>query len=152
MFIMINDVFNSSRALQSVLLDESCKVVSMEYPLASEVAKMVQDTRLWNELEAAHSPIKLVEDMAQEIEYERLLIGRCLPLWDELRLKIRNWCSNFCVTEGSVEKVVEQRFRMNYHPAWAAAFVLDPLYLIQDRNIYHHSKALLLNRRRMWIS
>jgi hypothetical protein len=24
------------------------------------------------------------------------------------------------------------RFRESYHPAWSAAFILDPLYLIKD--------------------
>ncbi|OWM88407.1 hypothetical protein CDL15_Pgr003819 [Punica granatum] len=131
-FTMFEDVFNSSRALQLVLLDESYKIVSMEDAVASEVAEMVQDTVFWNELEAAHSLVKLVKDMAQEIESERPLIGQCLPLWDELRLKIKDWCSKYHVPEGPVEKVVERRFRKNYHPAWAAAFILDPLYLIRD--------------------
>ncbi|PQM37617.1 uncharacterized protein Pyn_21909 [Prunus yedoensis var. nudiflora] len=33
--------------------------------------------------------------MAQEIETERPLVGKCLPLWDELRAKVKDWCSNF---------------------------------------------------------
>ncbi|KAK4788159.1 hypothetical protein SAY86_019478 [Trapa natans] len=129
---MFEDIFNSLRALQLVFLDESFKAVSMGDAVASEVADMVQDTGFCNELEAAHSLIKLVKDMAREIESEKPLIGQCLPLWDELRLKIKDCCSKYQVPEAPLEKVVQRRFMKNYHPAWAAAFILNPLYMIRD--------------------
>lgn len=78
--------------------------------------------------------VKLIKDMAQEIEIERPLVGKCLPLWDELRAKVKDWCSSFHIDQGPVEKVIERRFKKNYHPAWAAAFILDPVYLIRDNS------------------
>ncbi|KAJ4712874.1 Ribonuclease H-like domain containing protein [Melia azedarach] len=132
LYTLIEDILNSARALQLVLLDESFKMVSMEDPLAREVEEMIREVGFWNELEAVHSLVKLIKEMAQEIETERPLVGQCLPLWDELRAKVKDWCSKFHIVEGPVEKVIERRFKKNYHPAWAAAYILDPLYLIKD--------------------
>ncbi|GMN32557.1 hypothetical protein TIFTF001_003732 [Ficus carica] len=131
--VMIEDVLNSARALQLVLPDESFKLASMEEPIAREVSEMIGEVGFWNEVEAVHSLVKLIKDMAREIEEEKPLVGQCLPLWDEMRGKVREWCSKFHIGEvGPVEKIVERRFKKNYHPAWAAAFILDPLYLIKD--------------------
>ncbi|CAI0413925.1 unnamed protein product [Linum tenue] len=133
-FSMLDDILCSSRALQLVLLDECYKLVlSMEEPEAREVAELIGDVGFWNELEAVHSLIKLIKDMAGEIEAERPLVGQCLPLWEELRAKVKQWCDKFSISEVEpVEKVIENRFRKNYHPAWAAAYILDPLYLLRD--------------------
>lgn len=131
-YIMLEDVLNSSRALQLVLLDESYKIASMEDPIAREVAEMIGNVGFWNELEAVHSLVKLIKDMAQGIETERPLVGQCLPIWDELRGKVKDWCAKFDVGEGPVERVIDRRFKKNYHPAWAAAFILDPIYLVRD--------------------
>ncbi|KAF2298981.1 hypothetical protein GH714_029530 [Hevea brasiliensis] len=131
-YTMLEDILSFARALPLVLLDESYKIVSMEDPTAREVAEIIRDVGFWNELEAVHSLVKLTKEMAQEIETERPLVGQCLPLWDELRAKVKDWCSKFHIAEGAVEKVIERRFKKNYHPAWAAAYILDPLYLVKD--------------------
>ncbi|XVF10753.1 hypothetical protein REPUB_Repub07fG0210000 [Reevesia pubescens] len=131
-YTMVEDILNSARAVQLVLLDETYKMVSMEDPVAREVAEMIRGMGFWNDLEAVHSLVKLIKEMAQEIEAERPLVGQCLPLWDELRAKVKDWCSKFHIAEVPVEKVIERRFKKNYHPAWAAAYILDPLYLIKD--------------------
>lgn len=132
LYSLIDDILNSARALQLVLLDESSKMVAMEDQLGRDVAEMIGEVGFWNELEAVHSLVKLIKEMAQDIETERPLVGQCLPLWDELRSRVKDWCSKFHIVEGPVEKVIEKRFKKNYHPAWAAAFILDPLYLIRD--------------------
>ncbi|XP_022159797.1 uncharacterized protein LOC111026109 [Momordica charantia] len=131
-FTLMEDIINFSRALQLVVLDETFKIVSMDDPIAREVAELIGDVGFWNELEAVHSLVKLVTEMACEIEKERPLVGQCLPLWDQLRGKVKDWCSKFQIAEGPVEKVIEKRFKKNYHPAWAASFILDPLYLVRD--------------------
>ncbi|XP_021901811.1 uncharacterized protein LOC110817531 isoform X2 [Carica papaya] len=131
-YTLLEDVLNSARALQLVLVDEVYKVMSMEDPMAREIEEMIRDVGFWNEVEAVLSLVKMIKEMAQEIETERPLVGQCLPLWEELKAKVKDWCSKFHVAEGSVEKVIERRFKKNYHPAWAAAFILDPLYLIRD--------------------
>ncbi|KAJ8767647.1 hypothetical protein K2173_018205 [Erythroxylum novogranatense] len=131
-YTMLGDILGSARALQLVLLDESFKMVSVEDPVGREIAGMIGDVGFWNELEAVHSLVKLVKEMAQEIEADRPLVGRCLPLWEELKVKVKDWCSKFHSAEATVEKVIERRFKKNYHPAWAAAYILDPLYLLRD--------------------
>ncbi|KAL5728043.1 hypothetical protein ACHQM5_001168 [Ranunculus cassubicifolius] len=131
-YAMLEDIWSSARALQMVVLDDSYKMICVEDPVASEVADMIRDMGFWSELEAVHCLVKLIKEMAQEIEVERPLIGQCLPLWEELRSKVKDWCVKFNIPEGPVEKVIENRFRKNYHPAWSAAFILDPLYLMRD--------------------
>ncbi|XP_024927546.1 uncharacterized protein LOC107414273 isoform X2 [Ziziphus jujuba] len=131
-YAMLEDVLSCSRILQMVVLDDSCKATFVEDPTGREVAGMIQTESFWNELEAVYSLVKLIRGMAQEIEAERPLIGQCLPLWEDLRAKVKDWCVKFSIAEGPVEKIVEKRFRKNYHPAWAAAFILDPLYLMRD--------------------
>ncbi|XP_065858036.1 uncharacterized protein [Euphorbia lathyris] len=133
-YTMLEDILSSARALPLIVLDESYKIVLMEDPAGREVADMIRDVGFWNELEAVHSLVKMIKEMAQEIEIERPLVGQCLPLWDELRAKVKDWCSKFHIAEGAVEKVIERRFKKNYHPAWAAAYILDPLYLLRDNS------------------
>ncbi|XP_057762389.1 uncharacterized protein LOC130982407 [Arachis stenosperma] len=132
LFPMLEDIWSCARVIQMVVMEDTFKVNCMEDPLAREVAAMVQNEGFWNELEAVYSIVKAIRGMIQDIEAERPLIGRCLPLWEELRTKVKEWCSKYNIAEGPVEKIVEKRFRKNYHPAWAAAFILDPLYLIKD--------------------
>ncbi|XP_047307476.1 uncharacterized protein LOC124910837 [Impatiens glandulifera] len=131
--MLVEDILSSARALQLVLMDESFKIVSIEDQTAREIEDMMRDPRFWNELEAVHSLVKLIKAMAHEIETEKPLVGQCLPLWDEMRRKVKDWCSKFHISdEAQMEKIMERRFKKNYHPAWAAAFILDPLYLIRD--------------------
>lgn len=131
-YALVEDILSSARALHLVLSEESYKMVAMDDPIAREVEEMMRNPHFWNELEAVHSLVKLIKAMAQEVENEKPRIGQCLPLWEEVREKVKDWCSKFHIVEGPVEKVVERRFKKNYHPAWAAAFILDPLYLIRD--------------------
>ncbi|KAL8207762.1 hypothetical protein R6Q57_007174 [Mikania cordata] len=130
-FQMLEDVLSSARALQLVFHDESYKMVSMEDQIGKEIEEMMR-SQFWTELEAVHSLVRLIKDMAQEIEKEKPRIGQCLPLWEELRVKIREWCGKYHINENHVDKVFDKRFKRNYHPAWAAAFILDPFYLIRD--------------------
>ncbi|XP_076918261.1 uncharacterized protein LOC143578635 [Bidens hawaiensis] len=130
-FQMVEDVLSSSRALQLVFLDEGCKLVSMENNIGKEIEEMMM-SRFWNELDAVHSLVGLIKGMAREIEKEKPRVGQCLPLWEELRVKIKEWCVKYHVNENHVEKVFDKRFKRNYHPAWSAAFVLDPFYMIPD--------------------
>ncbi|KAJ0265750.1 F16 protein [Hirschfeldia incana] len=130
LYSLLEDVLNSARAIQLVTQDDACKVVLME---DHSVAEMVGNVGFWNEVEAVYSLLKLVKEMARRIEEERPLIGQCLPLWEELRSKVKDWYVKYNVAEErEVEKLVERRFKKCYHPAWAAAFILDPLYLIRD--------------------
>ncbi|KAG5234468.1 hypothetical protein IMY05_012G0086700 [Salix suchowensis] len=117
-YAMLEDVLSCARVLQMVILDEACKLICAEDPVAREVSAMVQS--------------ELIRGMAQDIETERPLIGECLPLWQELKAKVKEWGARFNIAEGQVEKIVEKRFRKNYHPAWSAAFILDPRYLMRD--------------------
>ncbi|CAN1186099.1 hypothetical protein LINPERPRIM_LOCUS35953 [Linum perenne] len=117
-FSMIEDVMNSAKALKMVLVDESCEL----------------RVGFWSELEAVHSLVKLVKEMGREIEAERPLIGQCLSIWEELRAKVKEWGGKYNIGEvvGPVSKLIEKRFEKSYHPAMAAAYVLDPLYLVKD--------------------
>ncbi|XP_009791767.1 uncharacterized protein [Nicotiana sylvestris] len=133
-YTLVEDILSSARALQLVLLDESYKILSMEEQIARDIEEMMRSPHFWNELEAVHSLVKLIKTMAQDIQTEKPRVGQCLPLWEELRVKVKDWCSKFHIVEGPVEKVIERRFNKNYHPAWAAAFILDPLYLIRDNS------------------
>ncbi|KAK4431578.1 hypothetical protein Salat_0919900 [Sesamum alatum] len=99
---------------------------------AREVADRIQDVGFWNDVDAAHSLVKMIMGMAEDIDAERPLVGQCLPLWEELWAKVKDWCTKYNFAEGPLEKIVERRFKKNYHPAWSAAFVLDPLHLVRD--------------------
>lgn len=129
---MIEDILSYARVLHLIALDDSFKVVCLEDSIARDVAEMIQDVGFWTDLDAVHSLIKLIRGMAEDIEAERPLVGQCLPLWEELRNKVKEWCVKFSIAPEPVEKIIERRFMKNYHPAWSAAFVLDPLYLMRD--------------------
>ncbi|PON56214.1 Ribonuclease H-like domain containing protein [Parasponia andersonii] len=131
-FAMLEDVLSCSRVLQMVVLDDSCKVIFVEDPSGREVGRMIQSEAFWNELESVYSLVKMIRGMAQEMEAERPLVGQCLPLWEQLKAKMKEWCAKCSIAEAPVEKIIENRFRKMYHPAWAAAFILDPLNLMRD--------------------
>ncbi|CAN6275332.1 unnamed protein product [Urochloa humidicola] len=129
---MLDDVLTSARPLQLSVLEEPFKLLCIDDSAAREIVDMVHSAAFWAEVEAAHSLVKLITDMVNEMEAERPLVGQCLPLWEDLRGKVRGWCRKFDVDEGVAMDVLERRFRKSYHPAWSAAFILDPLYLIKD--------------------
>ncbi|CAO2041795.1 unnamed protein product [Urochloa humidicola] len=129
---MLDDVLTSARPLQLSVLEEPFKLLCIDDSAAREIVDMVHSAAFWAEVEAAHSLVKLITDMVKEMEAERPLVGQCLPLWEDLRGKVRGWCRKFNVDEGIPMDVLERRFRKSYHPAWSAAFILDPLYLIKD--------------------
>eukprot|EP00257_Ricinus_communis_P000969 XP_002510913.2 uncharacterized protein LOC8266034 [Ricinus communis] len=131
-YLMLEDILSCARVLHMVVCDESYKAMSMEDSLAKEVSGMIQGEGFWNQLEAVYSLMKLIRGIAHEIEVERPLIGQCLPLWEDLKAKVKDWSARFNIVDGHVEKIVEKRFKKNYHPAWSAAFILDPLYLMRD--------------------
>ncbi|PWA52397.1 ribonuclease H-like domain-containing protein [Artemisia annua] len=129
---MLESTLNCSRVLHLVVMDDSYKVVEMADSIAREVAEMVQNMGFWNDVEAINSLIKLIRTMVEEIEAERPLVGQCLPLWEDLRAKMKDWCAKFSIHDGVVEKIIDRRFKKNYHPAWSTAFILDPVYLMRD--------------------
>ncbi|KAJ0906426.1 putative transcription factor/ chromatin remodeling BED-type(Zn) family [Helianthus annuus] len=129
---LLDSVLTSARVLHLVVTDDSYKLVVMEDSRGSEVADLVQNMRFWNDVEAINTLIKVIRGMVDEIEAERPLVGQCLPLWEDLRAKLNEWCVKFSVHNGAVEKIVERRFKKNYHPAWSTAFVLDPVNLTRD--------------------
>ncbi|KAL5213247.1 hypothetical protein ABZP36_024094 [Zizania latifolia] len=131
-FEMLEDVLTSARALQLAVLEEPYKLLCIDDSAAREMAEMVQNGAFWTEVEAVHLLVKLIMDMVKEMEVDRPLVGQCLPLWEDLRGKVRDWCDKFNIDESAALNVVEKRFGKNYHPAWSAAFILDPLYLIKD--------------------
>ncbi|XP_020574087.1 uncharacterized protein LOC110020358 [Phalaenopsis equestris] len=130
---VLEDLIFFSHSLQLAILDEDFKLLCLDDSMAREISDLIRDARFWNELQAVHSLVKLVETMSKEMEAERPLIGQCLPLWDELRGKVKTWLAKFHIEAViDVERIVERRFKKNYHPAWSAAFILDPLYLTKD--------------------
>ncbi|KAL6851496.1 hypothetical protein ACP4OV_020429 [Aristida adscensionis] len=129
---MLEDVLTSPRPLQLAVLDDAYKLLCIDDSAAREIADMVHNAAFWAEVDAAHSLVKLIVDVIKELEAERPLVGQCLPLWEDMRGKIRGWCRKFNVDDGVAMNVLERRFRKSYHPAWSAAFILDPLYLIKD--------------------
>lgn len=130
---MLEGVLSSSHSLQSTIIDDDFKLLCLDDLTARELVEMIRGARFWNELQASHSLMKLLENMTREMEAERPLLGQCLPLWDELRGKVKTWRAKFSdLEEAPVDRIIERRFKKNYHPAWSAAFILDPLYLIKD--------------------
>ncbi|KAK9060927.1 hypothetical protein SSX86_018107 [Deinandra increscens subsp. villosa] len=129
---MLDSFLNCVRVLHLVVTDDSYKLVVLEDSRATEVAEMIQNMGFWNDVEAINTLIKVIRSMVEDIEAERPLVGQCLPLWEDLRAKMKNWCVKFRIPEGIVERIIERRFRKNYHPAWSTAFILDPVYLMRD--------------------
>ncbi|KAI3863471.1 hypothetical protein MKX03_005936 [Papaver bracteatum] len=101
-------------------------------PLDEELHVAVRDPKFWRDLECVVCLIKLMRTLMEEIEEEKPCLGQCLPLWEELKSRIKIWCSSFSVEEKPVMELVNIQLSKNYHQAWAASYILDPLYLIED--------------------
>ncbi|XP_024357509.1 uncharacterized protein [Physcomitrium patens] len=130
--VMLDDITASARALQHTVLDESFNPQFSDDQLGREVADLVGSVRFWSDLEAVQDLVKIIKEIVNDIEVDRPLVSQCLPLWDELRAKVKDWCARHDKDESSVYQLIESRFGKNYHPAWAAALILDPLYLLRD--------------------
>jgi hypothetical protein len=129
---MLDDVASSATALQLTVLDESFSVQFSDDQQGRDVMDMVGGMRFWSDLEAVQSLIKIVKVMVSDVEVDRPLVSQCLPLWDDLRGKVKEWCARYGKDETPLQEVIQKRFNKNYHPAWAASFILDPLYLLRD--------------------
>ncbi|KAH8971437.1 hypothetical protein BDL97_02G142400 [Sphagnum fallax] len=129
---MLDDVASSASALQLTVLDESFSVQFSDDQHGRDVTDMVGGMRFWSDLEAVQSLIKIVKVMVSDVEVDRPLVSQCLPLWDDLRGKVKEWCARYGKDETPLQEVIQKRFNKNYHPAWAASFILDPLYLLRD--------------------
>ena len=130
--VMLDDIAASARALQHTMLDDQFCLQFQDDQLRRDVADLVGSMRFWSDLEAVQDLVKLVKVMVNDVEVDRPLVSQCLPLWDELRTKVKDWCAQYDKDEASVYEIIEKRFSKNYHPAWAASFILDPLYLLRD--------------------
>lgn len=130
--VMLDDIASSARALQHTVNDDQFCIQFQDDALGRDVTDLVGSMRFWSDLEAVQDLIKLVKVMVNDIETERPLVSQCLPLWDELRGKVKDWCNQYDKDETPTHEIIEKRFNKNYHPAWAASFILDPLYLIRD--------------------
>ncbi|GER47629.1 BTB/POZ domain-containing protein KCTD7 [Striga asiatica] len=131
---MLEDLLTCSQILHLLVSDESYKALCLDHIAAREVADIIHDAGFWKNAEAARFLVMQVMSMVKEMETERPLISQCLPLWNELRAKMKEWCAKHGLTEGPVERIIEARFAKNYHPAWPASFILDPLNLVKDEN------------------
>lgn len=131
-FSMIEDVMRSIGPLQLVVIDDEFKSICSKEREAVQLAELIQDARFWSDVEAVQAVVRLIKEMTSEMEAERPLVGQCLPLWNDLRSKVHGWCNKFSVDFGPVYKLFQKRFQKYYHPAWSAALILDPLYLIKD--------------------
>jgi hypothetical protein len=61
----------------------------------------------------------------------RPFLSQVLLLWVEARANITAWSDEFkdFATNGKAMTVFLKRFKKTYRPAWAAAYLLDPLFL-----------------------
>ncbi|KAH7445012.1 hypothetical protein KP509_02G102100 [Ceratopteris richardii] len=126
------DIASCARFLQMASMDESFKMAHSDSPLGNEVVELLSGVQFWSDLEAALSLIKLVKLTVQEVEMERPSVSYCLPLWVNFRAKVKDWCMRYDRDETHVDQLIEKQFSKSYHPAWSAAFILDPLFLIRD--------------------
>jgi hypothetical protein len=58
-------------------------------------------------------------------------LSHVLPLWVEARANITAWSDEFkdFAADGKAMDVFLKRFKKTYRAAWAAAYLLDPLFL-----------------------
>lgn len=101
-------------------------------PFDKETFDTIQDSKFWEELESVVTLIRLIKTSVQEINEDKPCLGQCLPLWEDVKSKIQHWCNSFNIEENPVMDLVSRRFSKNYHQAWAASYVLDPLHLVED--------------------
>nr|DAD41557.1 TPA_asm: hypothetical protein HUJ06_015880 [Nelumbo nucifera] len=124
----IESVSTLSHLLSQTFTEEAI----VKESLNREILDVIQDSKFWDDLNSVIVLIKLIKTAVQEIEEDKPHLGRYLPLWKELKSRIKDWCNSFNIEEKSVMDLVHRRFSKNYHQAWAASYVLDPLYLVED--------------------
>ncbi|XP_077248486.1 uncharacterized protein LOC143888076 [Tasmannia lanceolata] len=125
---VVENIARSSHALRQTITDD----ILSGNPDSREIFNVIQDPKFWEQLHSAVTLIKLIKATLQEIEEEKPCLGRCFPLWEEVRSRVKSWCISFSIAEKPVMELVNRRFLKNYHQAWSASFILDPMNLVED--------------------
>lgn len=80
--------------------------------------------------------VKLLEPilaLLQSLEADRPLLSQCLPAWYSIYQHVKRWCEEEFHSFEDVMPVLRKRFKGKcYHPAMAAAFLMDPVFWKKD--------------------
>ena len=82
--------------------------------------------------------VKLLEPilaLLQSLEADKPLLSQCLPAWYSICQHVKYWCEEELQCLEDVMPVMRNCFlKKCYHPAMAAAFLMDPVFWKKDPN------------------
>ena len=87
----------------------------------------------WSTVQRVEELIKPVSDAIHQAEADRPLLSQLLRIYNTLVMHAKAWAARPDVPASLSRGVVaafERRFELHYDPAWAAAFLVDPLFAV----------------------
>ncbi|KAK9825566.1 hypothetical protein WJX74_006706 [Apatococcus lobatus] len=127
---MMQDMQAASKAFQAVLLDPVMRQLMAPGSPTLEMCTTLSNLQLWGDLDSTLNLLLPIRDIVLALQADRPTLSQCLPLWNVIREQAERWGQTCAEDKQIALEVVEKRFQANYHKAWAASYVLDPLYLL----------------------
>ena len=108
-----------------------CQVRFFTYHLITK-ALCIEDTHCITML-VIKELLEPILALLQSLEQDKPLMSQCLPAWYSVYVHIQSRAEQDMVDFESIKPVLRKRFVDKcYHPAMAAAFLLDPVYYKKD--------------------
>ncbi|DBA81899.1 TPA: hypothetical protein ACH3X1_007613 [Trebouxia sp. C0004] len=121
---------------------------ALEHPLTSATLRVLivgfascyrrSRRDLWEDLSdmLTENAVKLLEPilaLLQSLEADKPLLSQCLPAWYSIYQHVKYWCEEELQSFEDIMPVLRKRFlKKCYHPAMAAAFLMDPVFWEKD--------------------
>ena len=124
-------VVSAAEALESVWTNRSpLQTVCAEEPIASDEAGSVVvaclDVHFWECAGAVQSLLTRIVATLRDMKASQPHLSQAMDVWIVMERHFADWCRRNGDISAGVMEIFEKRFRESYHPAMAAAFLLDP--------------------------
>ena len=112
----------------------------MWHSLLQEIRQHITDFGFVESLQRAVRLLEPILALLQSLEQDKPLLSQCLPAWYSVYQHVQSQAQEHLQCFDSMRPVLRKRcVDKCYHPAMAAAFVLDPVYYKEDST---HSKYI----------
>lgn len=132
---MLEDIRDNSKALKALVLDED---FITKFPPSKATAQALYMhvgnpcSNFFAELDCVLTLGVPLQKAIHVVESNRPMVSQLIPLWNAIQSAVDEWDGNYSTyadtCSGQLKTLVEQRFKSNYHKAWALATLVDPLY------------------------
>lgn len=124
--MICKDLLASSEALRALFEREDWSFISNSSSNAQSVHSSLNRVDTWRQLKQLVDLMQPVSDAIHTLEGDHAYLGQILGVWMRLIEHAQEWAKANGAFGNKVVDAFKHRFNKHYHPAMAAAFILDP--------------------------